>query len=93
MNDKVEVIVVSAALRANEALKFRNHFKDLFEGYFVHSGKYWYNGNRNKYPLWEIVRQKKKDEEICEDFVKVVDRNELSKIIVTKNTSHSNLLR
>ena len=77
----VEVVVVTSPQRANAAVKFQRHFKDLLEGYFLASGKSHVNGNHNKYPLYEVVRLKKHGEEVSGDFVRTVNRRELFKVI------------
>jgi hypothetical protein len=68
-------------LRPTEAKRFKTHFKDLFNGKYVFSGRYQTTRRGVKYPLYWVVWIPPKYLPYINGFEMSVDRRELLTII------------
>jgi hypothetical protein len=82
---KIRVIIVSKPLRANEATKFKAHFKDLFDGKFIFSGKYDRKRKTKKYPMYYVGYVPKKNIPAVVGFKKKINRDDLLSIVPKRN--------
>jgi hypothetical protein len=59
------------------AIRFKNHFKDLFEGVYIRAGERIYNDGRKPSKLYVVARIPRKDEPTYEGFEGEVESGEI----------------
>jgi|WetSurMetagenome_2_1015567.scaffolds.fasta_scaffold1298629_1 hypothetical protein len=72
---------MSKPLRADEAERFQEHFRDLFDGKYIFSGEYERDDTGDRHPLYYVGYMLRRGTPSVKSYARAIDKAKVMSII------------